>query len=73
MNSLRSILLLASASKLSSSSSVSLHVLIFGVLEPANEITPLNNEVAHRAIGLIAHTRAALLMQQVERYVLVAV
>ena len=66
MNSFRSILLLASASRLSSSSSVTGTVLIFGVLKPADEILTLNDEGAHWAIVLIAHPRAALLVQQVK-------
>jgi hypothetical protein len=45
-------------------------ILVFCVLKTAHEITPLNNKVARRAIVLIAYARAALIVQQVERYVL---
>jgi hypothetical protein len=44
--------------------------LIFGVLKAADEIFTLNDHVAHGAIVLIAHARAALIVQQLERYVL---
>jgi hypothetical protein len=40
--------------------------LIFGVLEATDEIFTLNDDVAHRAIVLIAHARAALVVQQVK-------
>ena len=40
--------------------------MIFGVLEATDEIFTLNDDVAHRAIVLIAHTRAALIVQQVK-------
>ena len=46
------------------------HVLIFGVLEAADKICTLNDDVTDWAIVLIAHARAAFFMQQVERYVL---
>ena len=43
------------------------HILIFGVLKAADEIIAFDNQVAHRAIILIAYSRAALFVQQVER------
>ena len=46
------------------------HILIFGMLEAADKILALNNDVAHRTIVLIAHARAALVVQQVKRNVL---
>jgi hypothetical protein len=49
------------------SSSVTGMLLIFGVLKAADEILALNEHVAHRAIVLIAHARAALIVQQVKR------
>jgi hypothetical protein len=39
---------------------------MFGVLKPADEILTLNDEGAHSAMVLIAHPRAALLVQQVK-------
>jgi hypothetical protein len=41
-------------------------VLIFAVLEAADKIFAVDHDVAHRAIVLIAHARAALLMQQMK-------
>jgi hypothetical protein len=43
--------------------------LIFGVLKAADEIWPIHDDVADWAIVLIAHTRAALVVQQVKRSV----
>jgi hypothetical protein len=37
------------------------------VLESPDQIGPLNDDVADRAIMLIAHARAALAMQKVKR------
>jgi len=46
------------------------NVLISGVLEAADKIYTLNDDVTDRAIVLIAHARAAFFMQQVKRDVL---
>ena len=46
------------------------HVLILGVLESTNEFIALNDDVTHCAIVLIAHARAALVVQQVKGDVL---
>ena len=45
-------------------------VLILGMLKAANEVFTLNNHVAHWAIVLIAHARAAFVVQQVKGDVL---
>jgi hypothetical protein len=42
------------------------HVLIFGVLEAADEILALSDDMTHGAIVLIAHARAAFLVQQMK-------
>jgi hypothetical protein len=44
--------------------------LIFGVLEPANQILALNDDIAHGAEVLIAYARAAFVMQQMKGDVL---
>jgi hypothetical protein len=40
--------------------------LIFGVLEAADKIAALNDDVARWAVVLIAYARAALFVQQVK-------
>jgi hypothetical protein len=65
MNSLRSILLLASASMPFELLFSNRHLLT-GVLEAADEILTINDHVAHGAKILIAYARAALVVQEME-------
>jgi hypothetical protein len=66
MNSFKWMFLVDSASRLPSSSSVIGNVFIFCVLEAADEFGAINYNVTGRGVVLIAHARAAFLVQQLK-------